>query len=60
MGSNPIGAWNFLLCYPCFALDGNLQVALFFTLFMVKLYEEYTVTIKRFNVYSLNILSSVF
>ena len=31
MGSNPIGAWNLLLSYPCVALDGKLQVAFFFT-----------------------------
>ena len=37
MGSNSIGAWNFLLSYPCVALDGKLQVAFFFTLCMIKL-----------------------
>ena len=29
MGSNPIGAWNLRLSYPCVALDGKLHVAFF-------------------------------
>ena len=59
MGSNPIGAWNLLLCYPCVALDGNLQVA-FFLPFVWLNYKEYTITMKPFHVYSLSIFSSVF
>ena len=33
MGSNPIGAWNLLLSYPCVALDGKLHVAFFYPLY---------------------------
>ena len=41
MGSNPIGAWNLLLSYPCVALDGKLQVAFFLPLCMIKLQRIY-------------------